>query len=104
MDEDEIRSGVQNFLKHLIESKLKVNMTESKAVKLFEHVARHIKTRHVPCNSYLFTKYEEIDNLYILVSGKVGLSKASHSKIQILSSKVPNFELYEECFDIISKP
>ena len=78
-------------------------MSESKAMKLFYTISKEIKTKNVPYKNYITTFGSEIDYLYILVEGKVGLSKNSNYKLDNLSQNVLDFILEDQWFEILTK-
>lgn len=66
---------VSLYLKSLLESKLESSLKETKANSLFTTIAKSMTSKIVEKDDFLFGKDQEVTGLYILVYGKIGLSK-----------------------------
>lgn len=70
-------------------------MHEAKIMSIFESISKAIIPRIVDKDEVLFSKGQSITGLYILINGKIGLSKYDKEKLSILKTKNTS-ELYDQ--------
>mmetsp|Transcript_17955 Transcript_17955/g.15869 ORF Transcript_17955/g.15869 Transcript_17955/m.15869 type:complete len:124 (+) Transcript_17955:1010-1381(+) len=68
-------SVISNYLVQIMKSQLNSSLREGKIMKLVDTIARSVTLRNLEKNEVLFSKGDKISGLFVLVKGRIGLSK-----------------------------
>jgi hypothetical protein len=78
---------IVEFLISFVKSKLNIDMHEAKIMSIFESISKMIEPKIIAKDEVLFSKGDPITGLYILINGRIGLSKCDKEKLSYLKSK-----------------
>jgi hypothetical protein len=97
---------IVDYFRDIVKEKINADLRESKIMGIFETMAKTATTQIISTDELLFGKGEMITGLYILVEGKIGLSKESKERFEKTNDisnklKVPPADLF---FEICDKP
>ena len=84
----EAYSSVAKYLLKIIKYHLNSDLIEVKLLRIIEAVSKFITAKTVAKEEVLFSKGEKISGLYILTSGRIGLTKKNKESLEIIKKKV----------------